>query len=483
MADKKPVRKRAAPRAKAKTPARASRGRATAGTRSRKAAPPANDTTAIVQDLALAAEAPRLGDIPWGYGENRVTAMARDPSWVFVYWEVTDEALERARAEIHDPHGWCVLRVYDTTYRQFDGTNANWYVDVPVVREANNYYVPVHRPGATIHVDVGIKSHEGWFAKIARSAPVEMPRDSISEDARTEWMTVTPEGAGPRDYVHRFVQPPGGPPPLEVRTDGASDADIAGVMQSFVGEGWSRTEWTETDMDGRAVRWIRWTGPFWSERWRTMPLGRDATVEVLFHGERTVVRTAWGERMIIGPWLVTIHGSTLEGRRIVDRWAIHYSWIAESGRVRVETEPILGSILGWSWAAGAARGSEARLVGGLGASEWVARGASEWRWLGGSERRLGGASETLFVGASESRYLGASEMLGASERLFLGASGLLGASEALAAGARLGASEGLAAAGPFGASERLMQGGSERVMQGAPPPSAPSRRSPPPGDR
>jgi hypothetical protein len=390
--------------------------------------------------------------------------MARDPAWVFVYWEVTDEALERARAEVRDPHGRCVLRVYDTTYRIFDGTNANWYADVDVVREANNHYVPVHRPGATLHVDVGIKSHEGWFAMIARSAPVEMPRNGISPDAPAEWMTVTTEGFPPRDYRHRFVPSAPGPPPIETRADAASDADIAAVERSLVGDGWSRTEWTETEMDGRVVRWIRWTGPFWSDRWRGLPVGREATVEVLFLGERTVERTAWGERAILGPWIVTIFGAAVEGRRLIDRWTVHYSWISESGRMRVETEPILARVLGWSWTEGARAGSEARLAGGLGGSEWLARGASEWRWLGGSERRLGGASETLFIGASEARYLGASEMLGASERLFLGASGFLGASEVIAAGSLLGGSEGLAAGGLIlgGASESLPPGAGAR---------------------
>jgi len=420
------------------------------------AATRASDAPDTRPDLVLDGDAPQFGNIPWGYGDDRVTAMARDPRWLFAYWEVTDDAIARARAEVQDPDGWCVLRVYDTTFREFDGTNANWYVDVDVQREANNYYVPVDRPGATMHVDIGVKSSEGWFAKIARSSAVEMPRDSISSDTRTDWMTVWPDAAPPATYVHRFVPREAGAPPLEIDTQPAADEEIRGVMQSLVGEGWSRTEWTETAMDGRVVRWIRWIGPLWSDRWRGIPLRRETTVEVVFHGDRTVIRTEWGERVVIGPWIVTIYGATLEGRRVIDRWAVHYSWITEHGRVRVETAPILGRTLGWSWEAAAQAGSEARLAAGAGASEWLMRGASEWHWLGGSEQRLGGASERLFLGASEARYLGGSETLGASERLFLGASGFLGASEALAVGALLGGSEGLASGG-LGGSERVRE--------------------------
>ena len=37
-------------------------------------------------------------NIPWGYGHDRVTAMVVDPERLFVYWEVTDDAVAAARA-------------------------------------------------------------------------------------------------------------------------------------------------------------------------------------------------------------------------------------------------------------------------------------------------------------------------------------------------------------------------------------------------
>ena len=75
-----------------------------------------------------AAEAER---IPWGYGQDRVTTMVVDPERLYVYWEVTDEAIERARAGLGPggPDAWLNLRVYDVTSRIFDGTNAHAYFD------------------------------------------------------------------------------------------------------------------------------------------------------------------------------------------------------------------------------------------------------------------------------------------------------------------------------------------------------------------
>jgi hypothetical protein len=38
------------------------------------------------------------GDLPWSYGENRLTALVRDPDSAFLYWEVTDDGIAAARA-------------------------------------------------------------------------------------------------------------------------------------------------------------------------------------------------------------------------------------------------------------------------------------------------------------------------------------------------------------------------------------------------
>ncbi|HEY6476516.1 MAG TPA: DUF4912 domain-containing protein, partial [Polyangia bacterium] len=67
-------------------------------------------------DLGPAADAAPMPDnIPWGYGYDRITAMVIDPERLYVYWEVTDEAVEAARAGL-GPAGagaWLNLRVYD----------------------------------------------------------------------------------------------------------------------------------------------------------------------------------------------------------------------------------------------------------------------------------------------------------------------------------------------------------------------------------
>jgi Domain of unknown function (DUF4912) len=350
-----------------------------------------------------------------------------------------------------------VLRIYDTTYSLFDGMNANWWMDVTIHRPSNNHYVLVNQPGATLHVDIGVKAGDGAFATIARSAAIEMPRSSVSADTHVEWMTVQHDDAPPAAYAHRFVPRPWTAPAAPP----GPDVEVDRIMQALAGPGWSRTEWTETRMGDRVVRWLRSAGHV-RDAWGI------ATTEIVFQGGRRVEWTEQGERVVLGPWRVTIYSLPPDtGQHVISRWEIHYSWLTEQGGVRIETLPILARILGGYRATQAEGGSEARLLAESWASESLQMGASEWQWLGGSELWLAGASEILAVGASEVLWLGATEWLfaGASERWWIGASEswLGGASEALGASEAMVSSEALlgrAIEAP-GASELLQAPSSE----------------------
>jgi hypothetical protein len=370
-------------------------------------------------------EPPVPGDIPWGYGHDRVTAVPVDPVWLFVYWELTDEAIENARRALDAPRADCTLRVYDTTYRLFDGLNANWHVDVGIDRPANNHYVRVDRPGSTLHVDIGLAPGDGRFHPIVRSAAIEMPRSSMAGDSFPEWMTVTCADPAPTPYAHRFAPRAGSSG--EARAEAGVDVD--GITRALAGEGWARAEWSD---DGRGGWTVRWVGPFPAGWWRVIEPGALTRVEIVLEGARRVIRLEHAQRMVFGPWKVTIRGLDAHGGlRVLDRWEVHYSWQSEAGTMRVETGPIVRRILEGYRTHSMRSGSEARLLGESGASEALHLGASEGHWLGASEARLAGASESLYLGASEVFAFGASEVsaLGASETLWIGASEFMGGSE------------------------------------------------------
>src|SRR5215510_12608005 len=144
-------------------------------------------------DLAQPTEtATEMEHIPWGYRQDCVTAMVVDPERLYVFWEVTDEAIERARTGL-GPGGsdaWLNLRVYDVTSRIFDGTNAHAYFDQSVSRTDRQWFFFIGKPMSTAMVELGLKSQEGYFVRVARSGRADFPRVEPASAGGVEWLTV-----------------------------------------------------------------------------------------------------------------------------------------------------------------------------------------------------------------------------------------------------------------------------------------------------
>jgi hypothetical protein len=368
------------------------------------------------------------GELPWSYGENRITVVVRDPDSAYLYWEIDDEGIAAAKARLGaaGERGWCNLRIYDTTDRDFDGTNANDYFDLTVDRADREYYLMIRRPASSLHAEVGIKTHEGYFQAIARSGRADFPRNAPSPNATLEWMTVTSEGAPPcaAPYRSRYSGPE---PPLPDRSGaGYVDAWRAGYAPSTEGETvreptpWSTTGTRSIERFVHVERWWRldewraeWRSGLRFLEWRHFDPHRLA-VEWL--GEAPAhVRIEGGEMLAFGPWRLTIRAFEEEpNRRVLSTWSMH--WVRATTPLVERWERLVERrvISGWEREHVVVGASEqyARVEGG--ASELLYLGGSERLWMGASEWAAAGASETLRLGASE--WLGGSERLGASER-------------------------------------------------------------------
>ncbi len=168
------------------------------------------------------------GELPVGIWRvsYRITVIVRDPESAYLYWEMTDVGIAAARSRLGPcgADGWCNLRVYDTTGRSFDGTNANDYFDVRVDRNEREYFLMIRRPASSMHVEVGVKTHEGYFQPVARSGVAEFPRNTPSPNTALEWMTVTSDDGPPaaEPYHSRYAGPEHGLPARE----GAGYVDV-----------------------------------------------------------------------------------------------------------------------------------------------------------------------------------------------------------------------------------------------------------------
>jgi hypothetical protein len=444
--------------------------------------------------------------IPWGYSRDRLYAVAVDPMQLFAYWELRDESIEAGRKQLGAAgnDAQLTLRVFDTSGRIFDGSNAHSHFDQDIHRTDRQWFCRVGKPASTAHVEIGLRTREGRFYRLARSARVDFPRNSPAGGGPVEWMRVIPHTGviASRETPGAAPPPPPPGPPAPVATvdssgEGLSESTATGGIETSGHFEVSQTtplfdqhsveswEWYERhaqhfeldsgwqidpndpNLSYRSVslRWeelglntFRWeTGPVESS-WQAGPFSYPTEVIAPavehFEGPRLVMRTGEQVRVLHGPWQVVIRGINAHAEhRVLGRWEVHRSWVS------LESRPAAGDAARARGRGVAPGASELR----LGASELRLRGASEVFFLGASERRLGGASESRFMGASQLLLRGQSELrlVGQSELRLRGQSELrlVGASER-----RLAGQSELRMAG---ASERRLAGASERRLGGA----------------
>ncbi|MEW5895617.1 MAG: DUF4912 domain-containing protein [Candidatus Omnitrophota bacterium] len=147
--------------------------------------------------------------MPADYGSTSVTLLSRDPHWVHAYWEISPASIECLRQNIGQAadHSAVVLRVYDVTLVDFNGSNANYYFDVDVGREANNWYVNFWSDNITCCADIGLRTSDGTFHTLSRSNFVTTPREYFSPRNEVIWMDVRPDEEEPRPYVYVGREP------------------------------------------------------------------------------------------------------------------------------------------------------------------------------------------------------------------------------------------------------------------------------------
>lgn len=128
---------------------------------------------------------------PPGYGDNKIVILARDPWWIFSYWEIRRDREEEAVRKIEDSDDSIdkfVLRVYDITDLKFNGRNAHSYFDIDLRGLATSWYINVCKPERSWIVEIGILTKKGIFHALARSNVVTTPRFGMSDQLDTEWM-------------------------------------------------------------------------------------------------------------------------------------------------------------------------------------------------------------------------------------------------------------------------------------------------------
>jgi hypothetical protein len=195
------------------------------------------DHTSQMTAMEIAGEFPVGGyepsaapPLPWSYDECKITALVRDPYWLFAYWEIDEAKREEIARRYGDQawnESWPVLRVYDATNLYF--FDSRHYTEISINDYANNWYIRTGQPNKTFCIELGRVRPDRSYIFLARSNFVSTPRDQISEVIDEEWLLLP-------EYATRLYRRIGGIYP------GPSSPGLMGPVEyisspGFVGPG------------------------------------------------------------------------------------------------------------------------------------------------------------------------------------------------------------------------------------------------------
>jgi len=140
----------------------------------------------VLQPFAPSAPEPELpayeylGELPESYGTRRLFLAARDPRWLYAYWDFSWQQLRDAEQE--SPEGKVFLQIFIP--------GAERIHQIQVFPGSREWYLPVHRPATLFQAELGYYRHDGSFHQLAVSDEVLTPRDDPSPNREIEFVTL-----------------------------------------------------------------------------------------------------------------------------------------------------------------------------------------------------------------------------------------------------------------------------------------------------
>jgi hypothetical protein len=107
--------------------------------------------------------------------------MVRDPSWVFAYWEISEDMVRELKSEI----GFDKYNYSDWTIRLWQ-TSTGEAKDVDIEPSACNWYINV-KPGCSYEAAIGLVLEDGSFKMVIKGNMFNTPGASVSEEIDEEW--------------------------------------------------------------------------------------------------------------------------------------------------------------------------------------------------------------------------------------------------------------------------------------------------------
>ncbi len=122
-----------------------------------------------------------LGELPEAYGTGRLFLTARDPHWLFAYWDLSWQQMADYRGQSSD--GRLVLRV-------FEKNHTAPVQELTLGHDSRNWYIPVNKAATTYSAQLGFWQRGGSFYVISHSREATTPGDAVSTDTTARFVTI-----------------------------------------------------------------------------------------------------------------------------------------------------------------------------------------------------------------------------------------------------------------------------------------------------
>lgn len=174
------------------------------------------------------------------YGLDECEIAWRTPHSIFVWWELTEAGIARARTD--HPVAANARRVL-RLFKKHPGSGHREHRDFVLDWNEGNQHLPCAVAGATVRVAVGLLTDEGFFVPLAHSSVVRLPPGEPDHETASRW--AVQEAADDTAGVHLSdaLGGAGGSSPLRLRNVGWRVVDSAAPAASPQGASGPSSPW------------------------------------------------------------------------------------------------------------------------------------------------------------------------------------------------------------------------------------------------
>jgi hypothetical protein len=121
-------------------------------------------------------------ELPEAYGTRKLFLTARDPHWLYAYWDLTRE--QQLKLNARSAAGHLILRIYDG---KVEGHPA---CEIHVHPESRHWFAHVERAGNSYAAELGYYSTPRRWTRIAISSATVTPPDAVAAEGEIEFATI-----------------------------------------------------------------------------------------------------------------------------------------------------------------------------------------------------------------------------------------------------------------------------------------------------